>query len=76
MQAATCVLPVQVAAVLEAAACYLQDHVLDSFPCPVLRVALDLQLSSLAEHIERDFLQVGWRGGQARTSCTAVVVFG
>ncbi len=48
----------QVEALLDAAARYLQHHALDSFPRPVLRVALDLQLSALAEHIERDFLQV------------------
>lgn len=48
----------QVAALLDAAALYLQDHALDSLPCPVLRAAMDLQLVRLAEHIERDFLQV------------------
>ena len=44
--------------VLEAAAAYLRDRVLEPLPGPTLRVALDLGLHSLLRHIEREFLDV------------------
>lgn len=55
---------------LDACASYLQRHVLDVLPAPVLRVALDLGLASLEEHIEADFLQV-WRKGSTACRCGA-----
>lgn len=44
--------------VLEAAAAYLRDRVLEPLPGPTLRLALDLGLTSLLRHIEREFLDV------------------
>ncbi|KAL4421175.1 hypothetical protein ABPG77_003358 [Micractinium sp. CCAP 211/92] len=47
----------QVEAILEACAAYLQGQALDALPAAALRVALDLGLHGLAAHLEADFLQ-------------------
>jgi hypothetical protein len=56
----------QVAEVLDAASQYLREQLLDSHPCVVLRVALDLQLAGLQAAIESTFLQVTGCPGMVR----------
>lgn len=48
---------------LDAAAAWLQRHLLDAHPGLTLRVAVALGLTALERHIEREFLEVGiWWG--------------
>ncbi|KAI7839814.1 hypothetical protein COHA_006435 [Chlorella ohadii] len=47
----------QVSSVLDACSAWLLEHVFDAHPELVLRVALNLGLSSLAEQIEQEFLR-------------------